>query len=78
MKRPYLKRSLIVSGHHTSISLEPEFDAEFVKLAQRRGLSLNALATEISLSRGANPNLCSAIRVAVLKDLLRTPLMVLP
>ena len=55
------KRSVIVAGHPTSVSLEPEFWAALKELAAARGLSTAALIAEID--RGRKGNLSSAIRV---------------
>jgi predicted DNA-binding ribbon-helix-helix protein len=41
------KRSVMIAGHATSVSLEPEFWDELRALATVRGLSLNALIAEI-------------------------------
>ena len=41
------KHSLTLRGHRTSVTLEPEFWAAFQALAQKRGLSVNALAAEM-------------------------------
>lgn len=62
-----VKRSVRIAGHPTSISLEPEFWAELTRIAGERGLSVNALVTEIDARRTAN--LSSALRVFVLNDL---------
>lgn len=61
------KRSILVSGHATSVSLEDEFWQALVDLAGRRSLSLNQLVTEIDRTRTGN--LSSALRLAVLADL---------
>ena len=65
------KRSLSLSGHRTSVSLEPEFWAAFAAIAARRSMSLNALAREIDDARIATTqtprNLSSTIRVYVLQ-----------
>lgn len=65
MSRP-VKHSLTLSGHRTSVSLEPEFWAAFRALARGRGRALNDLAAEIDADRG-DRGLASAIRVAVLR-----------
>jgi predicted DNA-binding ribbon-helix-helix protein len=62
-----MKRSVRIAGHPTSISLEPEFWAELTRIAGERGLSINALVTEIDARRTAN--LSSALRVFVLTAL---------
>jgi predicted DNA-binding ribbon-helix-helix protein len=59
------KRSVVVAGHETSVSLENAFWEELRALADGRGLSLNALITEIDGERTGN--LSSAIRVFVLE-----------
>jgi predicted DNA-binding ribbon-helix-helix protein len=62
-----LKRSLTIAGHQTSIALEPEFWNGLEALAARRGLRLTALIEQIDTAR-QTPNLSSALRVAVLRD----------
>ena len=62
------KRSLTIAGHRTSIALEPEFWAAIEAIAGRRGLRLTALIEDIDRSR-SGPNLSSALRVAVLRDM---------
>jgi predicted DNA-binding ribbon-helix-helix protein len=61
------KRSLTIAGHRTSIALEPEFWSGLEALAERRGVRLVALIEEIDSTR-ETPNLSSALRVAVLRD----------
>lgn len=61
------KRSVIVAGHRTSVSLEPEFWAALRDIAERRGLSINALVAEVD--HGRSGNLSSALRVFVLSTL---------
>ena len=63
------KRSLTLAGHRTSVSLEPAFWDEFRRLAAVRGVSLNALATEIDAARAPPASLASAIRLHVLSEL---------
>jgi predicted DNA-binding ribbon-helix-helix protein len=60
------KRSLTVSGHRTSISLEEAFWLRMKALAKSREISLSALVAEIDAARG-DANLSSAIRVFVLE-----------
>jgi predicted DNA-binding ribbon-helix-helix protein len=65
------KRSVVIAGHRTSISLEAEFWEELCRIAGRRGLSLNALVAAIDAERSARPtppNLSSALRIFVLKS----------
>lgn len=58
------KRSVIIAGHRTSVSLEPEFWAALKDIAQHRNMSINELVTEIDGQRRGN--LSSALRVYVL------------
>jgi predicted DNA-binding ribbon-helix-helix protein len=66
-----VKRSLTLSGHRTSVSLEDAFWQAFRDIAASRGVALNALAAEIDAARPADAGLASAIRVFVLQTLRR-------
>ena len=62
---PPTKRSVLISGHATSISLEPVFWRALEAAARERGCPVNALVAEIDAERlGAEqpPNLTSALR----------------
>jgi predicted DNA-binding ribbon-helix-helix protein len=61
------KHSLVIAGHATSVSLEPEFWEELKQIADRRGLALAALVAEIDAERQGN--LSSALRLYVLCEL---------
>ncbi|MEC7464688.1 MAG: ribbon-helix-helix domain-containing protein [Pseudomonadota bacterium] len=61
------KRSVTISGHRTSISLEDEFWDELVLISKHREVSLNELVSMIDKKR--DNNLSSAIRIFVLKSL---------
>ncbi len=61
------KRSVVIAGHATSISLEAEFWDALKTIAEGRGLSLNALVAAVDSERSGN--LSSALRLLVLKDL---------
>ena len=61
-----IKRSLVIAGHRTSVSLEDAFWRRLRAIADERRLSLNSLAAMIDASRGG-ANLSSAIRVFVLE-----------
>lgn len=67
MKGEILKRSVVLSGHATSVSLEPEFWDALKTLAVARNIALNALINEIDQQRVGN--LSSALRVYVLQNL---------
>jgi predicted DNA-binding ribbon-helix-helix protein len=61
-----VKRSIMIAGHATSISLEPVFWTALREAAEADGLPLNALVARIDAERTAAPNpanLASAIRV---------------
>ncbi len=60
------KRSVVVSGHRTSVSLEPIFWDQLRKLAAQRRISVNELVTLIDQQRSGS--LSSAIRVFVLQS----------
>jgi predicted DNA-binding ribbon-helix-helix protein len=63
-----VKRSLVVAGHRTSVSLEDAFWRRLKAIAAERGLSVNALAAAVDAARG-EANLSSALRVFVLEAL---------
>ena len=61
-----VKRSIMIAGHATSISLEPVFWAALRRAAEEERIPLNALVARIDAERIAAPsppNLASAIRV---------------
>ena len=62
---PPKKRSVLIAGHATSISLEPMFWTALEAAARERGCPLNAVVAEIDVARLDSrlpPNLTSAIR----------------
>ena len=62
---PPKKRSVLIAGHQTSISLEPVFWNALESAARERGCPVNALVAKIDverLSADEPPNLTSAIR----------------
>ncbi|NMA97786.1 MAG: ribbon-helix-helix domain-containing protein [Phyllobacteriaceae bacterium] len=59
------KRSFSITGHRTSIALEPEFWRGLEAMAAERQLSLAGLVREIDETRETT-NLSSAVRLAVL------------
>ena len=62
------KRSVVLQGHPTSVSLEDEFWTELKRMARQAGISLGALIERIDGER-SSANLSSALRLAVLADL---------
>jgi len=62
---PPQKRSVLIAGHATSISLEPMFWRALEAAARDRGCPVNALVAQIDAERleaKGTPNLTSAIR----------------
>jgi predicted DNA-binding ribbon-helix-helix protein len=60
------KRSISISGHRTSFSLEDEFYNGLVRLAEAKDISVAALVNEIDKERQRDSNLSSALRLYVL------------
>ena len=66
------KRSLTIKGHRTSVSIEDKFWEEFCKIAYRKQVSVNELASQLDSTRELNSvSLASLIRNLVLADLLK-------
>jgi len=61
------KHSVMIAGHRTSVSLEPEFWREFVSICREEGISVSKKVEEIDSKRKVN--LSSAIRLFVLSEL---------
>jgi predicted DNA-binding ribbon-helix-helix protein len=61
-----VKRSLVLSGHRTSVALEPEFWAALATVATARGQSLSGLVATVDAARAADRPLASALRVLAL------------
>ena len=65
------KRSLSLKGHRTSVTLEDKFWEEFCKIAYRKKISVNELASQLDSTRELKSvSLSSLIRHLVLVDLL--------
>ncbi len=60
-----VKRSIVVAGHKTSVSLEDPFWHALKDIARDRGQSLRSLVAEIDQGRRGG-NLSSAVRLFVL------------
>lgn len=65
MKSLVVKRSIAVSGHKTSVTLEEAFWNGLKEIASDRNLTLSELVTAIDAQR-LNANLSSALRLFVL------------
>jgi predicted DNA-binding ribbon-helix-helix protein len=61
-----LKRSVTISGHRTSVSLEAEFWQALTEIAAETKRPLAKLIDEIDKRDGRGNNLSSALRVFVL------------
>lgn len=64
VKSAVIKRSILLNGHKTSVSLEDEFWDGLREIAADRNVGLSALVQEIDHGRD-NCNLSSALRVYV-------------
>lgn len=60
------KRSVVVEGHRTSVSLEHAFWEAFREIAVKNGKTINQLVSEIDKQRPGN--LSSGIRVFILNQ----------
>jgi predicted DNA-binding ribbon-helix-helix protein len=65
MKSPVVKRSIVINGHKTSVSLEDAFWSGLKDIAGSRNLTLSELVATIDADRRQG-NLSSAIRLFVL------------
>ena len=65
MKSPVVKRSIVVGGHKTSVSLEEAFWNGMKEISGLRDMTLSELVGEIDSNRQQG-NLSSAIRLFVL------------
>jgi predicted DNA-binding ribbon-helix-helix protein len=65
MKSPVAKRSIILNGHKTSVSLEEAFWSSMKEISAGRDMTLSELVSEIDANRQQG-NMSSAIRLFVL------------
>jgi predicted DNA-binding ribbon-helix-helix protein len=65
MKSPVVKRSIVIAGHKTSVSLEDAFWDALKEIASLRRTTLSELVASIDGGRN-HGNLSSAIRLFVL------------
>lgn len=65
MKSPVVKRSIVIAGHKTSVSLEDAFWKGLKDIANDRAITLSELVASIDTDRRLG-NLSSAIRLFVL------------
>ncbi|MDA8051217.1 MAG: ribbon-helix-helix domain-containing protein [Rhodospirillales bacterium] len=62
------KRSITLSGHRTSVALEPEFWSALALVAKAGGCTLAALVAETDAARPPGRPLASALRVRALRE----------
>ena len=65
MESPVVKRSIVIGGHKTSVSLEDAFWKGLKEIASERDITLSEMVAAIDSGRPAG-NLSSAIRLFVL------------
>ena len=65
MRSQVAKRSIVIAGHKTSVSLEDEFWNSLKEIAGERGMTVAELVAAIDADR-QHTNLSSAIRLFVL------------
>ena len=65
MKSPVIKRSIVIAGHKTSVSLEDAFWKGLKEIADDRNTTLSDMVSSIDTDR-QHGNLSSAIRLFVL------------
>jgi predicted DNA-binding ribbon-helix-helix protein len=67
MKSLVVKRSIVIRGHKTSVSLEDNFWSALKEMAVQRGTTLSDLVAAID-DKKEHGNLSSAIRLYLLKS----------
>ena len=73
MQSPVVKRSIVIDGHKTSVSVEDIFWTSLKETARERSMTLSKLVGSIDSERVPGANLSSTIRVYLLER-LRTQL----
>ena len=71
MPKNIIKRTVVISGHETSVSLEPEFWEVLGEIAGAKNISVAAFIRQVDEYRAQSErdNLSSAIRIFILKYL---------
>jgi predicted DNA-binding ribbon-helix-helix protein len=65
-----IKKSLILSGHKTSIALEKEFWKALEIISENKNIGIDKLIEKID-KKERNGSLASAIRVFILKKIMK-------
>jgi predicted DNA-binding ribbon-helix-helix protein len=71
MKSSVVKRSIVIGGHKTSVSLEDAFWSDLKEIASSQSVTLSELVGAIDATRQRD-NLSSAIRLFVLEHFQKT------
>ncbi len=66
MQFAVVKRSIVIAGHRTSVSLEEDFWSGLKEIGREHKMTLSSLITDINCRR-LNTNLSSAVRLFVLR-----------
>ena len=66
MKSLITKRSIVLAGHKTSVSLEEQFWKSLKEIASDRGVGVSEMVADLDSKRTAG-NLSSALRLFVLE-----------
>ena len=72
MKSAILKRSIVLRGHKTSVSLEDEFWLALKEIASLRQITTTELISQVDASRSPG-NLSSTLRIMVLSHFRQLP-----
>ena len=67
MKSAIVKRSIVINGHKTSVSLEDAFWSSLKNIAHTEGVPVSKMVTDIDKTR-EHCNLSCAIRLFVLEQ----------
>jgi len=67
-----VKKSVNISGHRTSISIEEQFWEMLREISNHYNKSINSMVLDIDKNRDINTNLSSAIRLFILNHLKTT------
>ena len=68
MKSTVIKRSVVINGHKTSISVEDQFWAALKEIAAQRQVTIAKLIAMVDHDRSEIANLSSALRLFVLSQ----------
>src|SRR5215475_7191462 len=75
MKSAIIKRSIVIDGHKTSVSLEDAFWSSLKNIARTEGVPVSKVVTDIDKTRERG-NLSSAIRLFILEQVRTKPIAV--